>query len=343
MLNENHESGHPFVTFILFAYNQERYVREAIESAFAQDYHPLEIVLSDDCSTDCTYQIMQEAYDSYEGPHELRIVRNECNMGVTSHVIQRGREAKGEYIVVAAGDDISKPHRVSTIVPCFDDESVWGVTTGFDLIDDAGRVMNKNEVVPIGVARAKGKHNSYIVNVEHNVIQGSTAAYRKLMFGLSFPRGRLDFAEDNFFNVVIYSFGRRVSLINASLVYYREHDEAASNRKISNNRSLNDCLGERVRAEKNIRKMDSFLRVVEDSPNPGVIDIIGIEESLVKSKTVAMWSELRFSRRFGSILSSLGSPRKKSLRWKCLRVFGGCERYQPRSMLLNLLSLLGVK
>lgn len=343
MLNENHESGHPFVTFILFAYNQERYVREAIESAFAQDYHPLEIVLSDDCSTDCTYQIMQEAYDSYEGPHELRIVRNECNMGVTSHVIQRGREAKGEYIVVAAGDDISKPHRVSTIVPCFDDESVWGVTTGFDLIDDAGRVMNKNEVVPIGVARAKGKHNSYIVNVEHNVIQGSTAAYRKLMFGLSFPPGRLDFAEDNFFNVVIYSYGCYVSRINSSLVCYREHDEAAANRKKNNKLLLNACLDEKFKAERNVRKMESFLWLAEDSPYPSVINKSRIEESLAKARNVAMWSELRFSRRFGSILSSLGSPRKKQLRWKCLRVFGGCERYQPRSMLLNLLSLLGVK
>ena len=44
-------TGAPLVTFALFAYNQERYVREAVEGAFAQTYQPLEIILSDDCSS----------------------------------------------------------------------------------------------------------------------------------------------------------------------------------------------------------------------------------------------------------------------------------------------------
>ena len=54
---ENHvsidsASDRPLVTFALFAYNQEKYIREAVEGAFAQTYAPLEIILSDDCSTD---------------------------------------------------------------------------------------------------------------------------------------------------------------------------------------------------------------------------------------------------------------------------------------------------
>ena len=42
----------PLVTFALFAYNQEQYIREAVEGAFSQTYEPLEIILSDDCSSD---------------------------------------------------------------------------------------------------------------------------------------------------------------------------------------------------------------------------------------------------------------------------------------------------
>lgn len=40
----------PLVTFALFAYNQEKFIREAVEGAFAQTYESLEIILSDDCS-----------------------------------------------------------------------------------------------------------------------------------------------------------------------------------------------------------------------------------------------------------------------------------------------------
>ena len=44
----------PRVTLAVIAYNQERFIREAIEGAFAQTYQPLEIILSDDCSSDRT-------------------------------------------------------------------------------------------------------------------------------------------------------------------------------------------------------------------------------------------------------------------------------------------------
>ena len=101
----------PLVTFALFAYNQEKYIREAVEGAFAQTYDPLEIILSDDCSTDSTFLIMQQMADEYEGPHTVRVVRNAFNMGVLKHVFERGRDVQGSIIVMAAGDDISFPHR----------------------------------------------------------------------------------------------------------------------------------------------------------------------------------------------------------------------------------------
>lgn len=38
----------PLVTFALFAYNQEKFIKEAVEAVFAQTYQPLEIIISDD-------------------------------------------------------------------------------------------------------------------------------------------------------------------------------------------------------------------------------------------------------------------------------------------------------
>jgi glycosyltransferase involved in cell wall biosynthesis len=47
------------VSFVVFAYNQERFIAEAVKGAFGQTYEPLQIVLSDDCSTDDTFRVMQ--------------------------------------------------------------------------------------------------------------------------------------------------------------------------------------------------------------------------------------------------------------------------------------------
>ena len=53
----------PLITFLLVSYNQEAYIREAIEGALAQTYSPLEIVISDDCSSDATFSLIKEACD----------------------------------------------------------------------------------------------------------------------------------------------------------------------------------------------------------------------------------------------------------------------------------------
>jgi Glycosyltransferases, probably involved in cell wall biogenesis len=107
------------VTFAVIAYNQEDFIRESVEGAFSQTYEPLEIVLSDDCSTDLTFEIMQEMAEAYKGPHTIRLNKNANNMGLSPHVRHIHEMSCGEYIVHAAGDDISLPHRTARIMEEF--------------------------------------------------------------------------------------------------------------------------------------------------------------------------------------------------------------------------------
>ena len=106
----------PLVTFALFAYNQEAYIREAVQSALAQSYSPLQIVISDDSSTDATFSIIEEEVSGYNGPHRILLNCNTKNLGIGAHVNRMMELAEGELIVAAAGDDISLPERVSQLV-----------------------------------------------------------------------------------------------------------------------------------------------------------------------------------------------------------------------------------
>lgn len=103
----------PLVTFALFAYNQENYIREAVEGAFSQTYSPLEIILSDDCSSDGTFKIMKEMARGYQGPHLVKVRRGERNLGVAGHFDDLMRLASGDFFVAAAGDDVSDPARTT--------------------------------------------------------------------------------------------------------------------------------------------------------------------------------------------------------------------------------------
>ena len=114
------EDAMPLVTFALFAYNQEQYIREAMEAALAQTYENLEIIVSDDASPDKTFEIMQECVAEYNGAHKIILNRNERNLGLAGHVNKVFEMSNGEIIVMAAGDDVSVPERVQVIVEEFD-------------------------------------------------------------------------------------------------------------------------------------------------------------------------------------------------------------------------------
>jgi|GEM_PF-894741 len=106
----------PLVSLTLISYKQEKLIREAVEAALAQTYSPLEIVFSDDCSPDRTFEIIQDLVDAYRGPHRIILNRNPKNLGICDHFQKALSMTSGQWIIMAAGDDISFPERVEKLM-----------------------------------------------------------------------------------------------------------------------------------------------------------------------------------------------------------------------------------
>jgi glycosyltransferase involved in cell wall biosynthesis len=125
------------VSFLLLTYNQQEFVEEAVRSALLQTYQPLEIIVSDDASTDQTYEIARAVIDEYRGPHLVTACVNARNMGTNGNLNIAVRKAKGEFIVVAAGDDVSLPGRVERLVGQWQ-SGASGVFSNATIIDAQG-------------------------------------------------------------------------------------------------------------------------------------------------------------------------------------------------------------
>ena len=109
----------PLVSFCIKCYNQEKLIVPALEGAFAQSYRPLEIVISDDCSTDQTVAVvrrMVEAYRTKGGDIPVTVLTNERNLGSLGNWQRICESARGELFVKADGDDISLPERTEEVV-----------------------------------------------------------------------------------------------------------------------------------------------------------------------------------------------------------------------------------
>jgi len=138
-------SEKPLITFALLAYNQERYIREAVEGALSQTYSPLEIILSDDCSSDATFKIMQQMAEDYSGPHKIILNQNHSNIGLAGHINNILDLSNGEFFVVAAGDDVSFPNRTAALVSAWIESGKRKtcVYSDMNIIDNDGNIVKK--------------------------------------------------------------------------------------------------------------------------------------------------------------------------------------------------------
>lgn len=106
----------PKLSYVLLTHNREKYVRRAIESAFAQDYEgELEYIISDDCSTDRTFEIIRECVGEYKGGRRVVVTQTPRNMhlaGNTNHAVSF---ATSDWIIRADDDDIACIDRCSVI------------------------------------------------------------------------------------------------------------------------------------------------------------------------------------------------------------------------------------
>ena len=106
----------PRATMLLISYNQEAYIEQALQGAIEQDYINLEIVISDDASTDLTFSKIQTFLANYNGSHKIIVNRNEQNRGVSGNLNKAISLSSGEMFFITAGDDISFSDRVSKVM-----------------------------------------------------------------------------------------------------------------------------------------------------------------------------------------------------------------------------------
>jgi glycosyltransferase involved in cell wall biosynthesis len=102
---------------MLVSFNQKEFVAEAIESAVSQDYENLEVVISDDGSTDGTAEIISQCESRYPG--RLVALLNADNVGITRNCNRALRACSGELVAFVGGDDVLMPGKIAAQVDWF--------------------------------------------------------------------------------------------------------------------------------------------------------------------------------------------------------------------------------
>jgi len=92
----------PKISVLIPCYQQARFLPEALDSVLRQDFHDLEVIASDDASSDNTFSILQD-YASRDS--RIRIFHQPSNLGMVENWNFCLREARGEAVKLMGGDD----------------------------------------------------------------------------------------------------------------------------------------------------------------------------------------------------------------------------------------------
>lgn len=96
-------SGQPLVTVIVLCYNQAPFVVDALESVRQQTYSDIELIITDDCSSDNSVAVVRRWQQ--ETTFASRLIAHSINQGVCKTINEAIRASSGRYVAIFAADD----------------------------------------------------------------------------------------------------------------------------------------------------------------------------------------------------------------------------------------------
>lgn len=133
--------NNPLVSVFLSSYNHEEYIGEAIESILNQTFSDFELIISDDCSTDNSWDVINRYKDS-----RIIKIRNEHNQ-VSNLTQSKINSFRGKYVAIHSSDDVWEREKLERQVAFLENNPEYAACfTGVEYIDEE----SKNYILPDG-------------------------------------------------------------------------------------------------------------------------------------------------------------------------------------------------
>jgi glycosyltransferase involved in cell wall biosynthesis len=143
------ENGHPLVTIGIPTYNRaDSYLRKTLTSALNQTYQNVEIIVSDNCSTDSTEPFVRGLSDP-----RIRYFKHTNNIGGNNNFNFCLAEAKGDYFLLLHDDDLIDDDFIDVCMSAANYQTDIGIIrTGTRVIDSDGLVLRQYPNMAVGLS-----------------------------------------------------------------------------------------------------------------------------------------------------------------------------------------------
>ncbi|MEI8105713.1 MAG: glycosyltransferase family A protein [Actinomycetes bacterium] len=224
----------PRVSVIIAAYNAEEFIREALESAWAQTYRDFEIVVSDDASTDGTAALVEVVASEIS----LRLVRAVRNGGTGQARNAAITESSGELLAFLDADDLWEVDFLESLVALYDEARAAGRNPGIVTCD--ALLLDSNGVSPSTYQASSGVPDNLTLAqlLRFNTVYGGVLVARTAVEGAGGIDPTLRGSDDYDLWIRILELGYTVVASTQPLAIYRQRHDSLSHNLGAMNASL---------------------------------------------------------------------------------------------------------
>ena len=236
-------SKQTLVSIAMCTYNGERFIKEQLDSILTQSHKHIELIITDDGSTDKTIDII-EKYQKAD--KRIKLYKNKKNLGFIKNFEKAISLCDGAYIALADQDDIWKSEKLKTFLYEIKDNLL--IYSDAELIDKNSKELNKTLL---------GKKNLIINNnqafIFDNCVSGNTLMFSKKLKEYILPIPKDITFHDTWIAFIASTIGS-ITYTSKPMIYYRRYREQITH----NNIVYTSFLDKLVKKEKNIIKQNNI-------------------------------------------------------------------------------------
>ena len=213
------------VSVCVITYNSAKTIVETLDSIFSQTYENIELIISDDYSTDDTIRICEE-WKKVKGGRfrHCELITTEANTGTSANCNRALKAAKGDWIKTIAGDDLLNPNAIEVMTGYCVANHKEVCFSRLDYFGDEERILEKRATYEPFYEKYKtlDKKGQYRLLLKQCVLPGASMFYsKKLIEEINYIDESYPFYEEWPTFLKFSEKGYDVPYIQDQLVKYR--------------------------------------------------------------------------------------------------------------------------
>jgi glycosyltransferase involved in cell wall biosynthesis len=210
------------ISIAMSTYNGERFIKEQIDSILEQSYSNLELIITDDGSSDKTIDIIK---DYQKKDIRIKLYQNETNLGFVQNFAKAISLCGGEYIALADQDDIWKKDKLKTFL-----KKIGGnvlIYSDADLVDEHAASMGKELIRPARELVSGANNRAFLLE---NCVSGNTLMFKKELLPYILPIPQSASFHDRWIVFVATTYGS-IIYTEKPMTYYRRYSEQITKKR----------------------------------------------------------------------------------------------------------------